>query len=212
MDQRTVSALQLGWRYVARVLAVLKALPGINTARLEGRVWAQAFAQLRPAESAARRMIVALADGLITSLPPLQAQCHQGRATPRTAPCQPGAPARSAFCLFDTLQVPLGLAGPIHKTDLPIADNGACSQRTSAGLIARCNALEAVLSDPSKAVDRMARWLSKRHRRRSAVLRPGRPPGYRRRAWRTFEMDVLIQCHEAALRVLNTPRGPPQHS
>ncbi|MEO0818264.1 MAG: hypothetical protein AAFX86_13290 [Pseudomonadota bacterium] len=55
----------------------------------------------------------------------------------------------------------------------------------------------------------MARWLSTRHAQRSAVLRLGHPPDYRRRDWQLHAMDVLMQCHGAAMRVLNTPRAPP---
>ncbi|MEO0818263.1 MAG: hypothetical protein AAFX86_13285 [Pseudomonadota bacterium] len=97
MDERTQSALALGWRLVAGVLANLHALPGLASGWLDGPVWARAFAELRLAEAAARRLIIALADPFITPLPNPPAPIDI-KFCPRSRPaalCPGGAPGLS---------------------------------------------------------------------------------------------------------------------
>ncbi|MEM6389881.1 MAG: hypothetical protein AAF825_08600 [Pseudomonadota bacterium] len=67
-----------------------------------------------------------------------------------------------------------------------------------------------MFDDPLPAARRMARFLLNPRPRRGGAIRPGHPPAFRRRAYLDWSMDVLIQAHDAAMRVLNRRwTGPP---
>lgn len=179
---------------------------------------------LRPAESAARRLVVALARGL-TARPapgrPLPAGlgARAADASGESAPC---------FPLFDELMrfsphprrryaktVPritcldLSPLRPWSEPVLPMPDDLV----DAAGLCRRFCALQSVLDDLPRAARRMARWTARcaqfrAHEdwrpRRMVALRSGRPPGFCER--REHEVDVLLdECHYLAL---NAPAAP----
>ncbi|MCI4645067.1 MAG: hypothetical protein MRY64_09810 [Hyphomonadaceae bacterium] len=112
MDAKTHSALELGWRLVIATLERLSALAGRNW--LTGPIWARAFAELRRAEGAARRMLVVLAAGVtVEAVRP----CRKKRR--RITKTAPNAPKRLGFALFDPL--PELSFGARHEAPHPCA-------------------------------------------------------------------------------------------
>ena len=106
MDARALSALDLGWRLVHATLAGLCDLAGQAAGWLPGPVWSRAFAQLRRAEAAARRLLLVLAENLAaeTAAEPRPARAPAAKS-PATGPKTPG------FALFDPLPEP-GVPAP----------------------------------------------------------------------------------------------------
>lgn len=180
---------------------------------------------LRPAESAARRLVVATARGLAVTLPPPRA-CHPRHSRKRrqfepVMPPERGAlttAARASLPLFDRdrrffvrprtsrQSVPSISFGdqrrPIPPRPLP--DDILNPER----LIRRFDALAGTLADLPKQALRLARWRARQARRRAVgdrsrralrqVLRFGRPPGTSSRTKHEAQ-DVLAFSHRLAL-------------
>ncbi|MEL6663173.1 MAG: hypothetical protein AAFR33_09220, partial [Pseudomonadota bacterium] len=77
------------------------------------------------------------------------------------------------------------------------------------GLSRRLQAMQAVFDDPVPAARRMAAFMLRGRARRASAILPGHPPAYRLRQFLDWPMDVLMQAHEAALRVMNRGWDPP---
>jgi hypothetical protein len=178
-----------------------------------------AFAMLRPAESAARRLIVIAARGLAVAAPVAGGFAWAGQ--PRA-----GAPDRApAFRLFDpkgrfarlVRAAPAGVprirtfwgpslapAPPPPPASRPLDPGAAVG---SATLRRRLAALEAALADLPRQARRLARWRARWSQRRGPAapppspLRIGRPPGWRARAGDAVD-GVLRDCHALALDAL----------
>ncbi|MEL6956892.1 MAG: hypothetical protein AAFO88_09645 [Pseudomonadota bacterium] len=210
MDERHAITLMRGWALVASVLEHLARLPGVAAGLLPASVWRAAWRELRLAEAAARRMIIVLSH---TTPRPERPACPQGapEATPpaRTRKTQPRE-RRAPFNLSDRPLNPfagLGLGGGPAAPILP--NEGA---RCADGLKDRMAALKAVLDDPASAAARYVRlrdWprTPAAQSGRRPRLRPGHPPGYDRRKWTDWDMDILMEVHTAAMEVLNA-RAP----
>ena len=161
---------------------------------------------LRPAESAARRLIVVAAQGLDVTAP------GRRRAVVGVIPKGEGQ-AVPRFALFDPrkrfadLKTSAGFAagfGPrvggfeAVRTQAPV-------EPSDARLISRLKALHAALEDIPAQARRLARVLAKRRAaggvpRRTSPLRPGFAPGHRQR--RVHEVDdILSECDLLAHRV-----------
>jgi len=172
---------------------------------------------LRPAESAMRRLIVIAARGLVVKLAP-------SRPMPMPAgPIGKGGPSRPSFQLFDPRK---NFASPrrrrftrnpprIHifgndptvaalwAARAPIADpppppDGLINAER---LTRRLQALKLALEDLPRQARRLARWRVRRENAPSpkfrSPLRPGHPPGHRRKP--VHEVDeVLAECHGLA--------------
>ncbi|MEM9739166.1 MAG: hypothetical protein AAF829_04795 [Pseudomonadota bacterium] len=235
MDERDRYAFELGWRLVGMTLDALGRLPGVAAGFLWSADWARAFRGLRHAEQVARRLIIAEAGRLIASGeitaprsgdPGKTALSVIHRVAPRSG--DPGKTALSAihraaprsgdqktnptFALFEPLPDPHFLGGLIEADPSGRRTGLATPQqkpRDTRGLSNRIAALQAVFDDPRPAARRMARFLLVRRARRSMAILPGHPPAFRPRQFLDWSMDVLMQAHDAALRVMNTPRAPP---
>ena len=172
---------------------------------------------LRPAESAMRRLIVIAARGLVVKLAPSRPM------PPGTIIGKGGGNPRLSFQLFDPRK---NFAGPrrraftknpprihffgndprvvaIWPAPPPVVapvlppDGLVNAQRLSR----RLRALELALEDLPRQARRLARWRVRRETMPSpkfkSPLRPGHPPGYRRKP--VHEVDeVLIECHGLA--------------
>ncbi len=183
---------------------------------------------LRPAESAVRRLIVVAARGLVVK-PAIARPRAAGAKRPRKggisrvplfqlfephprimrprrrAPRRPGPRIHmfNADGEFITIGPPLQPA----ETPAPARTKSADGLVNATRLIRRLEALEAALADLPRQANRLARW-----RMRQAAspdpsfkrpLRPGRPPGYRRR--KTHEVDDLLsECDWLAFRAAMT--------
>lgn len=175
---------------------------------------------LRPAEAAARRLIVLAARGL--KLPVWAA-----RPFPAVVPRGAGGAHLPAFVLLDPLRRGGGYgrrAGPTPELRISVIGEESAVGRSVAvpsddapvdatRLLRRMAALQRALSDLPREARRLARWRSRRAKiggpGRVSSLRSGRPPGHRARI--THRVDELLRdCHELALLALAPPgRGPP---
>lgn len=187
---------------------------------------------LRPAEAAARRLIIVMARGLVVALPPLRPRGPRprpvdarraGRAGMRTE----NLTARAATLpLFDPLRawprrarptadgvprisVPgFGKPFPIAVRRPPSDDDPVSTLR----LARRLAALAAALDDLPALAGRFARWRARaldgtarsRSRGRLWPLRPGRPPGSRRKPVHEVH-EVLNTVHGLAIWALEPP-------
>jgi hypothetical protein len=171
---------------------------------------------LRPAESAMRRLIVIAARGLVVK-----------RAPSRPMPAGPigkgAGRSRPSFQLFDPRQT---FAGPRHRTftrtpprihvfgrdprvaalwraPQPVADPAPPPDGlvNAARLTRRLQALKLALEDLPRQARRLARWRVKRENAKApkfrSPLRPGHPPGYRRKPVHQVD-ELLIECHALA--------------
>ncbi len=171
---------------------------------------------LRPAESAMRRLIVIAARGLVVKLAP-------SRPMPAEPIGKGCGSRRASFQLFDPRK---NFAGPRRRVFARIAPRihfFGNDPRVAAlwpapqpapdpapppdGLVnaerlsRRLQALKLALDDLPRQARRLARWRVRRETAPSlkfkSPLRPGHPPGYRRKP--VHEVDeVLIECHGLA--------------
>jgi hypothetical protein len=215
------------------LLAVVAAIAALIGGRVGGGTIARslrnaALALLRPAEAAARRLIVICARGLVVA--------------PRHAPgflswpvlCDgrddaalSGAAPPPAFRLFDRRKRFVPLFRPLKPAGVPrirafwgppaqppAANTQAMRPDPDAPVDAtrlrlRLAALERALADLPRQARRLARWRARRlagpggSRSRSpgAPLRLGHPPGWRKRAGRAVD-EILRECHLLALDAL----------
>jgi hypothetical protein len=170
---------------------------------------------LRPAESAMRRLVVIAAQGLVVKPAP-------SRPMP-AGPIGKGGNSRPSFQLFDPRK---NFALPHRRTftrnpprihifgsdprvaalwtaPQPLAESPPPPDGlvNAARLTRRLQALKLALEDLPHQARRLARWRLRRETAKApkfkSPLRPGHPPGYRRKA--VHEVDeVLIECHGLA--------------
>ncbi len=171
---------------------------------------------LRPAESAVRRLVVIAARGLVVKLAP-------SRPKP-VGPIGKGGGSRPpSFQLFDTRKnfsarrrrrftrnpprIHIFGSDPtvasLWAARRPIADPAPPPDGLVGAerLTRRLQALKLALEDLPRQARRLARWRLRREKAKSpkfkSPLRPGHPPGYRRKP--VHEVDeVLIECHGLA--------------
>jgi hypothetical protein len=179
---------------------------------------------LRPAESALRRLIVVAARGVVV------APAVSRPKSTRRVKTKKGGTSRPSFQLFDPqtrIMLPrrrnpkravprihffnndgefITIGPPIRPAKAPALAKSADGMVNAARVIRRLEALEAALQNIPRQAMRLARW----RMRESASpnpsfktpLRPGRPPGSRRRAVHLVD-ELLSECdwlaHRAAM-------------
>jgi hypothetical protein len=182
---------------------------------------------LRPAESAVRRLIVIAARGLVVKLAPSRPvprpkpakPTAKGmgssrppsfqlfdprkrikpvramkaiRRVPRIAFLSPPDPTVAAIFAARAARAPAPAAPP------PPPSDGLASAQ---GLTRRLEALKLALEDLPRQAKRLARWYERRKaapgHKFLSPLRPGRPPGYRRKPIHEVD-EVLIECDDLA--------------
>jgi hypothetical protein len=177
---------------------------------------------LHPAESAVRRLIVIVARGLVVKLVP-------SRPLPAGPIIGKGGRSRPSFKLFDsrknfaelrqhhrrvTRNPPrIHFFGPdprvaaLWPAPRPVATPAPPPDGlvNGARLTRRLQALSSALADLPRQARRLARWRLKRKNmpapKFTSPLRPGRPPGSRRK--KIHEVDeVLAECHYFAWEAL----------
>jgi hypothetical protein len=204
---------------VAALFAMLE-LAG-TVSRLPRSVHSAVLRVLRPAESAVRRLVVIAARGLVVKLTP-------SRPMP-AGPIGRGRHSRPSFQLFDPrknfealrqhrptiARIPPRIH--IFGSDPRVAALWAAPQPAAdpapppdglvdaARLTRRLQALKLALEDLPRQARRLARWRLRREAAKTpkfrSPLRPGHPPGYRRKP--VHEVDeVLIECHGLACDVM----------
>ena len=204
---------------IAGLFAMLELAGGITVARIPQSLHSAVRRVLWPAESALRRLIVIAARGLVVKLPPT-------RPVLRPKPVgsiRKGGGSRLSFQLFDprknftprrrrkktpwleprihvleddSLWVAPRPAPPPAKTPPP-----SDALVNAVPLTRRLEALKLALEDLPRQARRMARWQARREAMPSpkfrSPLRPGRPPGSRRKPIHLVD-EVLIECHGLA--------------
>jgi hypothetical protein len=205
-------AIEVNHKALARIVAGLIAVVGLTSglvARLPEPLYRAVLVMLRPTEAAVRRLIVIAARGLKVKLAP-------SRPMPEGLSITAKGEGRIAFQLFDRRkrfdwipnapesepQIPVFNARPLtpRPASSPVPkrpDDTVDTLRLSRRILA----LQQVLDSLPKQAKRLARWKARRKRMQNpkftSPLRPGRPPGLRKR--RMDEIDfVLKECHGLA--------------
>ena len=204
------------------IIAGLYVLLGIDmVARLPHSVHRAVLRVLQPAESALRRLIVIVARGLVVKLMP-------ARPMPVGAITGKGGPSRPSFQLFDPRKsfallrnetpqrflprihvfggdprVAALWAAPPLAAPAPLPDDLVSAEP----LNRRLQALTAALEDLPRQARRLARWRLRRENVPSlkfrSPLRPGPPPGHRKRPVHEID-EVLAECHGLARDALRS--------
>jgi len=220
--ERNREALQ---RIVAALFAMAGLAGDLTTATLPRHLRNHVLRVLRPAESAVRRLVVIAARGLVVTVKPRQAGARPG---PGTKPSREPAARVPPLPLLDTLpdlsfrpfrRRPKGfprisIVGVTEPRPIPeywIPSPG--DPVGAAGIRRRLHALQRALKDIDSHAKRFARWRARRDLRfrqtdrlpgRYSPLRPGRPPGHRKRAIHEID-EVLRECHSLALCAMKPP-------
>jgi hypothetical protein len=179
---------------------------------------------LRPAESAMRRLIIIAARGLVVKLAP-------SRPMPKGHMIGKGSTFRISFQLFDTRKDfpelrqhrikyakhpprilffgddsrvdSLWPAPPPAVNPAPPTDGLVNAERLSQ----RLQALKSALEDLHGQARRMARWRMRRENAKApkfrSPLRPGPPPGHRKRQIHPID-EILADCHWLAWDAMRT--------
>jgi hypothetical protein len=204
------------------IVAALFAMLGLDgdatVARIPQPLHSAVLRVLRPAESAVRRLIVIAARGLVVKLAPsrpmpaglIRKGGQGGRPRPSFQLFDPrknfAPPRRRRFTrnpprihIFgsDPTVAALWAARPPIADPAPPPDGLVGAER----LTRRLQALKLALDDLPRQARRLVRWRVRRENAKSpkfrSPLRPGLPPGYRRKP--VHEVDeVLIECHGLA--------------
>ncbi len=204
---------------LAVVAAIVALIGGREGGPIVRRIRNAALALLRPAEAAARRLIVIAARGVSVApgspRPPIGHAAAAPAAgvgrTPafRLFECWPPVrPRRKAMKPHEVPRIRTfwgELPPPRPELSVAAAPPDPGSPVNAGRLRLRLRALEAALADLPRQARRLARWRARRQRglRPCAPLRPGRPPGWRRRPDR--EVDVVLrECHALACEALRS--------
>jgi hypothetical protein len=205
---------------LAGLFAMLELAGGITVLRIPQSLHSTVRRVLYPAESAVRRLIVIAARGLVVKLPPSRPGLRPKPVGKIGKGC---GSKRSSFQLFDTRKnfaLRPRRKGPrivprIHifnenstVTTLwfgrpPVAKAAAPADGLvdAARLTQRLETLKLALEDLPRQARRFARWRARREAMPSpkfrSPLRPGQPPGHRRKPIHLVD-EVLIDCHGLA--------------
>jgi hypothetical protein len=208
-------------RIVAELFAMLGLVGEANVSRIPQGLHRAVLRVLWPAESAVRRLIVIAARGLVVKLAasrPMSAEAiirkGNGNSTPSFQLFDPrknfNPSRRRAFARigprihvfgYDPRVVAL-FPAPQPVVEPPPPPDGLVNAER---LTHRLQALKLALDDLPRQARRLARWRLRREKMPSpkfkSPLRPGRPPGHRRKP--THEIDeILIECHGVAWEAL----------
>ncbi len=207
---------------VAALFAML-GLSGTDTvARIPQPLHSAVLRVLRPAESAMRRLIIIAARGLVVKLAP-------SRPLPSGTIIGKSGNSRPSFQLFDPRKnfpelrqrrIKYAKSPPrIHffgddsRVDAlwPARPPVAAPVSPPDGLVnaerltRRLQALKLALDDLPRQARRLARWRVRREAAKApkfrSPLRPGHPPGYRRKAIHEVD-EVLVECHGLACNAM----------
>jgi hypothetical protein len=164
---------------------------------------------LRPAESAVRRFIVMAARGLVVKVAPsrVMPKGHKiGKGSGNRLPSFRLYDTRKYFAELSQRRVKYAKYPPRIMSTLKPAPVAASAPQPD-GLVnaeqlsRRLQALKLALDNLPRQARRLARWRVRRENAKTpkfkSPLRPGRPPGHRKKP--THEVDeVLTECHEHA--------------
>jgi hypothetical protein len=196
---------------IIEALFAMLEIDGTETVgRIPHRLHRAVLRVLRPAESAVRRLIVVAARGLVVKVAP-------SRPMPKGKIGKGSGPSRPSFRLCDKRIFFPELSyrrvryakNPPRIHVFPYDSMVAVPQPvvvppppdglvTAARLSRRLQALKSALEDLPHQARRMARWRVRREAEKApkftSPLRPGQPPGHRRKPIHEVD-EVLTECH-----------------
>ena len=204
---------------VADLFAMLGIVGEATVSRLPWPTYRAVLRILRPAESALRRIIVVAAHGLVVKP---GSPRPRPAGTVKAVKTRKGGISHPSFQLFDPRarivlprrRIPKRPGPRIHMfnadnqlvtiwppprptvlpTSRPPSPDGMVS---AARIIRRLEALELALADLPRQAKRLVRWRMRQEKSENpsfkTPLRPGRPPGYRRRATHAID-ELLSEC------------------
>ncbi|MEP7174854.1 MAG: hypothetical protein ABI705_15280 [Aestuariivirga sp.] len=198
---------------IIEALFALLGLDGTETVgRIPYRLHRAVLRVLRPTESAVRRLIVVAARGLVAKVAPSRPMPKGHRIGKGSGPSRPSFKLCDKRIFFPELSQPRVKYAKnpprIHvfpyDTLVPIARPAVVPPPPPDGLVnaarltRRLQALKSALEDLPRQARRMARWRARREAEKAPKfkypLRPGPPPGHRKRP--AHEVDeVLAECH-----------------
>lgn len=204
---------------IEALFAMLGLAGEVSEARIPKPLHSAVLRLLRPAESAMRRLIVIAARGVLVKV-------AASRPMPKGLKIEKGDRIRlPAFQLFDTrkyfpelsqrrirytknpprihffpydnlVPLPRPVAEPAPPPDGLVSATRLCR---------RLQALKSALDDLPRQARRMARWRVRREAAKApkfkSPLRPGPPPGHRKRQIHPVD-EILADCHGLALEAL----------
>jgi hypothetical protein len=203
---------------VETLFAMLGFVGEANAARLPWPTYRAVLRLLRPAESVLRRLIVVAARGLV-----IVPAASRPRRAGALKPGKGGSQRVPSFQLFDPqarIVLPRRRRPPrvvprIHmfnadgefitigpplrpaKSPAPARIKSPDGMVNAHRLIRRLEALDAALADIPRQARRLVRWRMREEKSENpsfkTPLRPGRPPGYRRRAVHPVD-ELLSEC------------------
>ncbi len=212
------SAIKRNSEALKGIIEALFAMLDVTVARIPLPLHRAVLRVLRPAESAVRRLVVIAARGLVVKLVPSRPMPSGkviGKGSGNSSPSFQLIDPRKRFAelsqprvkytkhppriLFfgDDSRVDSLWPSPLPAVVPPPPDGLITADRLSR----RLRALKLALEDLPRQARRLARWRLKRENAKiptfTSPLRPGRPPGSRRKP--THEVDeVLVECHGLA--------------
>ncbi len=211
-------AIEVNGKALAGIVAGLLELVGLQTGhRLPLTIYRLVARVLLPAESAVRRLIVIAARGMAAKPPSL-------RPMPKGLVIAGKGGARATFQLYDVRkqfgsfedETARRVTGPrirvvdvaspqaqfMAKFDVP----GTCSASAASKLRSRLAAITSALDNLPRQARRLVQWRARRAALESPTfispLRPGPPPGRRKRS--RDQIDVILrECHALAIAALS---------
>ncbi|CAN5273815.1 hypothetical protein BH10PSE7_BH10PSE7_41360 [soil metagenome] len=205
-------------RIVAALISMVELAGGALPARLPREVYRAVLLVLRPAEAAVRRLIIIAARGVV-------AKPYALRPRPAGLGMSRSGGTRMSFQLFDTPRQcnferrraagcrpeprihcfggsPLS---PLFQPTLRIEPEPLPNDTVAAARLGRrLAAVRMALDTLPRQAKRLARWQARQKMAAAkyrSLLRPGRPPGYRRKSLHDVDA-VLIECHGLAIDAL----------
>ena len=198
-------------RIVATLFAAIGLGEGGAVERLPWMLYRAVLSILQPAEAAVRRLIIVVARDLVVKPSPV-------RPAPKGLKRSGKGKTRVSFRLFDPRKrfdwvydpfsqgpgpdpgihiFAADAKGPLFRSPQPIAPAPDGTVR-AASLCRRLVAIKAALDDLATQARRYARWrakpLEQRRPKLTSPLRPGNPPGHRKKP--SHEVDnILTECH-----------------
>jgi hypothetical protein len=211
-------AIEINRAALARIVGALVSLLAAQggAARLPLPVYQLIARVLYPAESAVRRLIVIAARGLAVSVPPARPMPKgfviAGKGLGRGRVSFQLFDTRKTFADLDDAEEPrtgprirsVGEADPRSQflAQFAVPDRGDLSSEAETLRVRRrLDALKQALDHLPRQAKRMARWMKRRaamaQPKFRSPLRPGRPPGHRKRGRDEIDL-VLVECHALA--------------
>ena len=209
---------------IVETLFVMLGLVGEATvSRIPWPAYRAVLRVLRPAESALRRLIVVAARGLVIA--PAVSRSKRARGIKKKC-LHPRVPSFQLFDPQPRIMLPprriskravprihffnndgdfITIGTPIRpaKAPAPARTKSADGMVNAHRLIRRLEALDAALADLPRQAKRLVRWRMREEKSENpsfkTPLRPGRPPGHRRRAVHLVD-ELLSECDWLAFR------------